>query len=309
MIATGLPTAKSDKTLQPPSPPDGAAWLNGKTVPISEAKISILDWGFLRSDATYDVIHLWKNKLFRVDDHLDRFFNGMQRLHMDIGMSREQVKQAMIDCVKASNLTDAYVEVICTRGLPEPGSRDPRTCKNQFMVFAIPFVYLLKPEQQGLSVLISDRVRIPPSSFDPTIKNYLWLDMVMGLYDAYEQGAESTLLVDEEGNLCEGPGFNIFVVNGSTLMTPKRGVLEGITRKTVLELGHKAGLTVIETDIQPEIALSADEVFGTSTAGGIIPVTELNGAAVGQGEPGPITQQLTTAYWALHDDPKYGELI
>ena len=306
MTATGLPTAKSDKTLQPPSSPDGAAWLNGKTVPISEAKISILDWGFLRSDATYDVIHLWKKKLFRVDDHLDRFFNGMQRLHMDIGMSREQVKQAMIDCVKASNLTDAYVEVICTRGLPEPGSRDPRTCKNQFMVFAIPFVYLLKPEQQGLSVLISDRVRIPPSSFDPKIKNYLWLDMVMGLYEAYDQNAESVLLVDEQGNLCEGPGFNIFVLKGNQLMTPKRGVLEGITRKTVLELGYLADLIVLEADIQPETALDADEVFATSTAGGLMPITRLNGQPVGDGEPGPVTQRLKEAYWALHDDPRYG---
>ena len=287
----------------------GAAYINNQLVPISEAKISILDWGFLRSDATYDVIHLWKNKLFRVDDHLDRFFNGMQRLHMDIDMTRQQVKQAMIDCVKASGLTDAYVEVICTRGLPEPGSRDPRTCKNQFMVFAIPFVYLLKPEQKGLSVMISDRVRIPPSSFDPTIKNYLWLDMVMGLYEAYDQNAESVLLVDEQGNLCEGPGFNIFVLQGNQLMTPKRGVLEGITRKTVLELGREAGLSVVETDIQPDMALCADEVFATSTAGGVMPVTALNGEPVGAGEPGAVTQALRQAYWDLHDDPRYGLVV
>lgn len=228
---------------------------------------------------------------------------------MDIGMTREQVTKAMVDCVKASGLEDAYVEIICTRGQPEPGSRDPRTCKNQFMVFAIPFIYLLKPGQQGLSIVISDRVRIPPSSFDPTIKNYLWLDMVMGLYEAYEQGAESTLLVDEQGNLCEGPGFNIFVLSGSTLMTPKRGVLEGITRKTILELGRKAGLNVIETDIQPEIALAADEVFATSTAGGVIPVTKLNGMPVANGEPGPVTNQLRRAYWSLHEDPKYYRLV
>ena len=287
----------------------GAAYINNQLVPIQDAKISILDWGFLRSDATYDVIHLWKNKLFRVDDHLDRFFNGMQRLHMDIGMTRQQVKQAMIDCVKASGLTDAYVEVICTRGLPEPGSRDPRTCKNQFMVFAIPFVYILKPGQKGLSVIISERVRISPRSFDPKVKNYLWLDMVMGLYEAYDQDAESVLLVDEQGNICEGPGFNVFIVKGNTLSTPQRGVLEGITRKTVMELAGRAGMSVLETDVQSADALAADEVFATSTAGGIMPVTQLNNLPVGNGEPGAITQQLIDAYWALHFDDQYGVLV
>ena len=97
---------------------------------ISEAKIPILDWGFLHSDATYDVAHLWRGKFFRLDDSMNRFFAGMKSLHMDIGMTPVQVKQAMIDCVKATGLEDAYVEIICTRGQPKPGSRDPRTCEN-----------------------------------------------------------------------------------------------------------------------------------------------------------------------------------
>ena len=106
----------------------GATWVDGEILPISEAKIPILDWGFLHSDATYDVAHLWKGKFFRIDDHIERFFSGMKRLHMDIGMTPEQVKQAMVGCVKATGLADAYVEIICTRGQPQPGSRDPRTC-------------------------------------------------------------------------------------------------------------------------------------------------------------------------------------
>jgi len=129
---------------------------------------------------------------------------------------------------------------------------------------------------------------------------------VMGLYEAYEQDEESVLLVDENGNLCEGPGFNVFILKGNTLSTPKKGVLQGITRKTVLELAHNAGFNVLETNIQPAVALTADEVFATSTAGGIIPITQLNNTPVGQGEPGPITQQLISAYWELHDHPDYG---
>ncbi len=87
----------------------GAAWIDGEVVPISEASISVLDWGFLRSDATYDVLHCWNNRLFRLDDHLQRFFSGMEHLRMNVGFTRAQVTQAMIECVRATGLSDAYV--------------------------------------------------------------------------------------------------------------------------------------------------------------------------------------------------------
>ena len=283
----------------------GAAWINGEIAPISEAKISVLDWGFLRSDATYDVIHCWKKRLFRLDDHLDRFYTGMDYLRMDCGLNREQLTEAVLACTRATGLEDAYVEVICTRGQPEPGSRDPRSCRNRLMVFAIPFVYILKPDQPGLSVLISDRQRISAKSFDPRVKNYLWLDMVMGLFEAYDYGAESVLLVDDRGNLCEGPGFNIFVVKGDSISTPQNGVLEGITRKTVMELATRNAMPVMQTDISVAAALAADEIFATSTAGGIMPVTQLNNRPVGHGEPGPVTRQLIEDYWELHFDDHY----
>jgi branched-chain amino acid aminotransferase len=129
---------------------------------------------------------------------------------------------------------------------------------------------------------------------DPTIKNYPWLDLVLGLYEAYEQNAESVLLVDSAGNLCEGPGFNIFVLKGNTLSTPQSGVLQCC-------------------DVTPAMAMQADELFVTSTAGGPMPLTELNGQPVGEGavadEPGPVTEKIIAAYWALHDDPAYAEVV
>ncbi|MDC1513905.1 aminotransferase class IV [Porticoccaceae bacterium] len=291
----------------------GAALIDGEIVPIAEAKISVLDWGFLRSDATYDVCHVWQGKFFRVGDHIDRFFAGMQKLRMDIGISKAEVKQAMVDCVKATGLKDAYVEIICTRGCPEPGSRDPRTCQNKFWAFAIPFVWVLDPAKKGLSVMISDRLRVPEASVDPTVKNYHWLDLQQGLFDAYDAGAESVLLVDQQGNLCEGPGFNIFVLKGNILSTPQSGVLHGITRRTVMELAERQGFEVQRCDVTPEMATQADELFVTSTAGGPMPLTELNGQPVGvgdsAGEPGPVTEKIIAAYWALHDDPGYAELV
>lgn len=287
----------------------GAAWIDGKITPIADAKISLLDWGFLHSDATYDVAHVWKNRFFRVGEHIDRFFRGMERLHMNIGMTQAQVKQIMFDCVAATGLENAYVEIICTRGQPAPGSRDPRTCRNQFWAFAIPFVWVLPPGQKGLSVIVSDRQRIPEASVDPSIKNYHWLDLVQGLFEAYDRDADSVVLTDERGHLCEGPGFNVFLVKEKTLFTPRRGVLQGITRRTVMELADKHQLQTTPCEVTLVMAEDADELFVTSTAGGIMPVVELNGRLIGLGECGPITQQLIEAYWDLHKDPQYSEAL
>ena len=177
---------------------EGAAYVDGQLVSIAEAKISLLDWGFLHSDATYDVAHVWKGKFFRLNDHIERFFSSMEKLHMSIPYTRDDLQAILVDCVRASGLRDAYVEMICTRGMPEPGSRDPRTCTNQFFAFAVPFIWIADPEKQkeGLDLVVSRRQRIPAASVDPTVKNYHWLDLVMGLFEAYERGGETAVVVD-----------------------------------------------------------------------------------------------------------------
>ncbi|MDX2455073.1 aminotransferase class IV [Desulfosarcina sp.] len=286
---------------------NGAAYVDEKFVPITEAKISILDWGFLHSDATYDVAHVWQGKFFRLDDHIERFLSGIDRLRMSIPYNRGDLRSILVDCVKASGLREAYVEMICTRGRPKPGSRDPRECTNRLFVFAVPFVWIANPEKQkkGLHLIISHIQRIPPESVDPTVKNYHWLDMVMGLFEAYDRGGETVAVVDAQGNLVEGPGFNIFVVNGNKITTPAHGVLEGITRRTVIELSTEYGYEAIQHNLSADKARTADEMFVTSTAGGVIPVTKIDGGKIGSGMPGPVTQKLQEGYWMVHQDPRY----
>lgn len=282
----------------------GAAYIDGEIVPIANAKVSILDWGFLHSDATYDVVHVWKGKFFRLDDHLDRFFSGMEKLRMTISYTREELHLILNDCVSASGLQQAYVELISTRGMPEAGSRDPRTCVNQFFAFAIPFVWITPPET-GLNLIISQRQRIPPASVNPLIKNYHWLDLVLGQFDAYDRGAQTAALVDSNGNITEGPGFNIFAIKNSVITTPEYGILKGITRKTVIELAQLNDYKIVQDNLSPENLRCADEVFASSTAGGIMPITNVDDQTIGSGDIGPITHQLQQAYWLLHDDPSY----
>jgi len=292
----------------------GCAYVDGQFVAPEDAKISIFDWGFLHSDATYDVAHVWQGKFFRLGDHLERFFASLQRLRLDPGKTPDEVRSIMHECVRRADLREAYVEVLCTRGQPQPGSRDPRSCRNNFMAFAIPFVWIADPDKQrrGINLVVSDVQRIAPGSVDPRIKNYHWLDMVQALFQAYERGGETALLVDAQGNVAEGPGFNVFAVVDGGLVTPQAGVLEGISRRTVIEMARAAGLTVRVEPLPAATLRAADEVFLSSTGGGVIAVSHLDGVAVGgraAGEFGPVTRQLQQAYWALHDDPRFTETV
>ena len=289
----------------------GAAYIDGEYVAVADARIPVLDWGFLHSDATYDVAHVWRGRFFRIDEYLHRFEASMSKLHMSIAYDREQIRAIMFELVRLSGLRDAYVEIVCTRGLPAPGSRDPRTCRNRFLAFAIPFIWIANDElrQKGINLLISRQQRIPPEAVDPTIKNYHWLDMVMALYEAYDHDADSAVLVDAEGNLVEGPGFNVFVRQGEHVITAARGVLEGVTRMTILELLQREGVEVRLEALPAATARAADEAFITSTAGGVMPVTRFDGQPVGDGKPGELTARLNDAYWALHEEPDYNVAV
>ena len=289
----------------------GAAFIDGEYIPVAEARIPVLDWGFLHSDATYDVAHTWRGRFFRVDDYLDRFHASMEKLRMSVPYSQEQIRSIMFELVKRSGLRDAYVEIVCTRGLPAPGSRDPRSCENRFLAFAIPFVWIADDalRAKGLNLLISRQQRIPPESVDPRIKNYQWLDMVMALFEAYDHDADTVVLVDAEGNLVEGPGFNVFVRHGDTVITPGRGVLEGVTRETILGLLSNEDLQVKQDTLTTAMAQQADEAFITSTAGGVMPVSRISGEIIGSGRPGELTAKLNQAYWALHDDPGFSVAV
>ncbi|WP_120497280.1 aminotransferase class IV [Kiloniella sp. EL199] len=285
--------------------PKGISFLDDQYVPMDQAKVSVLDYGFLHSDATYDVVHVWQGAFFRLDLHLDRFFAGLEKLHMAIPYNRDEVIEILQNCVALSGHRDAYVELICTRGNSPDFSRDPRDAINRFMAFAIPFGSVANKAQmkRGLHLAISDRVRIPSSSVDPSIKNYHWLDLVQGLYDAYEKGAETTLLLNDHGNIAEGPGFNVFAVKDGLVATPDSGVLAGITRQTVFDLCAELGIACEATQISRDELVAADEIFISSTAGGVMPVTRLNHSVVGDGLLGPIYRQVHQLYWDKHNDP------
>ena len=285
----------------------GAAFVQGRYVPIGEAAIPITDWGFLRSDATYDVVTVWDGAFFRIDAHLERFLRSCRRWRLDPGLTPAQITEVLAQCVRLSGLRASYVEMICTRGQPPWGSRDPRLAVNQFYAFAVPYVWIANAEQRekGLHLMVSDVQRIPAASVDPTAKNYHWNDLTMGLLGALDAGADSVLLVDASGNVVEGPGFNVFCVRNGTLVTPNEGMLEGVSRRTVIEIAQSLGLTLQTRAVPADELRTADEVFISTSGGGVLPVTRVDGRAIGDGTPGPVTRRLVQTYWAWHADPAY----
>ena len=278
--------------------------MDGQVIPISEAKISVCDWGLTRSDITYDVVHVWDGAFFRLDDYLDRFHVSMNKLRLDVGLDRSAIRSALIDLLATSGLNSAYVSMVASRGIPiMPGTRDPRACKNHFYAWAVPFVWVIPQDaaKRGAHISIAQNARrISPASVDPTVKNYHWGDMTAALLNALDSGFDTTVLLDEQNQITEGPGFNIFAVIEGRVVTSKSGMLEGITRKTVIEVCEALDIPCEVADISKDDFLNAEEVFTATTAGGIVPVTRVDERILNNDFIGPITAKILQTYWDWH---------
>ena len=279
----------------------GIAFCEGSFVSIDQARIPLLDWGFLRSDAVQDTVSVFHGRFFRLEDHLTRFERNWQRLHMQCSYDRDTQRAILMEAVRRTGLREAYVQMIMTRGRAPIGSRDVRLANNRYWMFCIPYVWIAKPEQKerGLSMHISSILRVPKETVDPTIKHYHWLDFQMALMEGYERGADTCALVDRDGNISEGPGFNIFAVKDGIVTTPPESVcLDGMTRDTVFKLAAETNLEIRKAGVSPEALREADEVFITTTGGGVIGITSVDGRAIGSGGPGPVTRRLDDLYWS-----------
>ena len=281
----------------------GAAWMAGEIIPISEAKISVLDWGLTHSDVTYDVVPVWQGMFFRLPDYLARFRASIEALRLAIPQTDEEIAEILNAIVAKSGLRDAYVSMTASRGVPLiPGSRDPRECGNHFYAWCVPYVHVVLPEvaERGCHLWISKASRrIPEDSVNPRAKNYHWGDFTAGLLEAKDNGYDNTALLDHQGNVTEGPGFNVFALKGNTVVTSDHGLLRGITRRTMIELCEARGLTVETRPLPLAELMEADEVFLSTSGGGAIPVSKVDDRVFSNGAPGPVAKSLREDYFAL----------
>ena len=285
----------------------GIGFIDGEYMPFSELRIPVTDMGFQLADMCYDAVHVWKGRFFRLDDHLARFQMGLQkRRYGTLGYDIEAIADVCNGCVARLGAEDAFVMLIATRGTPMGANKDLRSCQNRLIAWALPLHTIVSDEEMenGCDIVIADTMRIPPEAVDPTVKNFGRMDFVGALFEAYDRKADYAVLLDAEGCVTEGRGWNIFALRQGALLSPDDGVLEGITRKTVLELSADLNVDGRLARITADELRGADEVFLTSTAGGIMPVKSIDKKIVGDGAPGPVTQRLTELYWKLHGDPE-----
>ena len=291
---------------------EGCAYVAGEYVPLGQAALPMTDWGFLRGDCVYDAVPFSKGYLFRPGDHIDRFWESMAKWRLHCPLDKQQVHQVCHGCVSKSRLRDGLLLIITTRGVPPSLEiRNPALFENRFYAFAQVLPPIATPEnmQHGLRVIVSKVPRVPEQSIDSTAKNFQWGDLIQARLEAHDANVDNAILLDFDGNLTEGPGFNVFIVSKGTLRTPAHHCLKGITRDTVMQIAADQGLTVEERDIPAAELFAAEEAMFSTSAGGVMPVTEVDGRPVGSGVLGPVTKAIVDEYWRRRVNPDYAEKV
>ena len=280
------------------------AYFNGEIVPESQAKVSIRDAGFLLGDAVFDTTRTFGGKIFRLDEHLDRLYNSLTYMRIDPGLSKEKMAELTMQVLEANlplidDTDDYWVSQRITRGERTAAGPKPTVI---IECLPLPFVQRAKYYRDGLSVMVPSVRRTPPDSVSPRAKLHHYINFVLAELEVKSQAPDSwAVLLDVNGNICEGNGANIFIVKDGVLLTPREQyVLAGISRQTTIELAQELGLDVREADIDLFDAYTADEAFVTSTSFCICAVSSINGATIGSdGVPGPVTDRLQKAYSGL----------
>ncbi|MDH2528297.1 aminotransferase class IV [Acinetobacter baumannii] len=280
----------------------GSAFCNGEFLPIQEASVPLTDAGFLHADAAYDVVTVSKGAFFRLEDHLDRMEASCKKFLLNNPYSREEVKDILNKLVALTGLKDAYVWWAVTRGPLNSASRkNPSLQQNAMFAFVSPYFFQADDETRtnGFDMLISKKYkRISHKAVDPTAKNFHWMDMKLGIYEARSFNKDWVVLTDDEDNLTEAAGANIFIVKNNEVYTPDIGCLEGITRKTVIDLCNELGIKVHVETVSAQQLLDADEAFTSSSAGGIMPIKTVDDVELKSPlDPSSLTAKLHDLYW------------
>lgn len=270
-------------------------YLNGKFVPEEEAKISIFDHGLLYGDGVFEGLRSYNGKIFKLDEHLTRLYKSGKAIALEIPLKFEELKNAVIETVKKNNLKDSYIRIVVTRGVGDLGL-DPRKCKYPtiFIIASSIQLYPASLYEKGIDLITVPTRRNLNEAINPAIKSLNYLNNILAKIEATNAGAEEGLILNQFGYVSECTGENIFIIKNNSLITPpiSAGVLEGITRKVVMEIGKNIGLKVEEENLTRYDIYTSNECFLTGTAAEIVPVVNVDGRIIGDGKPGKITLQI-----------------
>ena len=277
-------------------------YIGGKYFDKADAKISVYDHGLLYGDGVFEGIRSYSGRVFRLKDHVDRLYDSARAIHLVIPIAKEAMAQVVTATLDLNKLTDAYIRLIVTRGAGSLGL-DPRKTTDPQIICITDSISLYPAElyEHGLKIITAGTIRTHPAALNPRAKTLNYLNNIMAKVEGTNAGCLEALMLNHKGEVAECTGDNIFIVRRGELHTPSvdAGILEGITRDAVLELGRDAGLKVVERTMDRHDVYTADECFLTGTAAEVIPVVECDGRPLGTGKPGPITRDLLTRFHKL----------
>jgi branched-chain amino acid aminotransferase len=274
-------------------------YIDGKLYDKEDAKISVYDHGLLYGDGVFEGIRVYRGRIFECEAHLRRLFDSARAIRLAPPRTAEQLKAAMEETVRINNFSDCYIRLVITRGVGYLGL-NPNRCPTPTVFIITDTIELYPPQMydKGMSIITSSVVRTHPNSLSPRIKSLNYLNNILAKIEAADADVPEAVLLNQEGNVAECTGDNIFIVRMGKVQTPATadGILEGVTRHVMIELCQKLSIPCVEKSLQRHDLYIADECFLTGTAAEVVPVTRIDGRPIGAGTPGPITRRLMEAF-------------
>jgi branched-chain amino acid aminotransferase len=274
-------------------------WLDGKFVDKADAKISVYDHGLLYGDGVFEGMRVYNGKLFEAETHFRRLFESAKSIRLTIPYLPEHLRAATDETFKINDFTECYIRLVVTRGVGSLGL-GPDRCETPSVIIIADKIGLYPKEmyEKGMPVITASVIRNHPNALSPRIKSLNYLNNILAKIEAMDAGVPEAVMLNHEGNVAECTADNIFIVKNGVVYTPTTfdGILEGVTRKVVIDLCKKHNIVCIEKTLQRHDLYVADEFFLTGSGAEVIPVTKIDGRTVGSGNPGPISRRLIEAF-------------
>ncbi|MFP4507326.1 MAG: branched-chain-amino-acid transaminase [Candidatus Acetothermia bacterium] len=287
-------------------------YLDGEFVPKEEAKVSVFDHGFLYGDGIFEGIRAYDGYVFKLEEHLDRFYRSGRAINLDIPLDEEEMTEKILETLRVNGFDEAYIRPIVTRGQGSLGI-DTVSCSDpSVIIITKEWEALYGPElyEEGLKLLTTTIRNQPKQGLPPTVKHLNYLTNVLALMQADTWGADEALMLDTNGNVSEGSADNLFVYRKGAVYTPPViNNLPGITRNVVIEILEDLGYEVREENLGLAEVMTADEVFLSGTAAEVAPVAEIDGREIGDGKPGDLTLKVKEEFQKITGIPKTGTEI
>lgn len=277
-------------------------YLDGEYVPEEKAVISVFDHGLLYGDGVFEGIRAYHGRVFKLKEHLDRLYESAKSILLEIPLNKEEMQAVVLETCRRNNIRDGYIRLVVTRGKGDLGL-DPKKCPMPSVFCIAASIQLYPPEfyEKGLEVITVPTRRNISEAVNPRIKSLNYLNNILAKIEAGLIGVQEAIMLTSDGYVCEATGDNIFIIKNGSLVTPPPhlGILDGITRTTVMEIARGKGIPVFEKTFTRHDVFIADECFLTGTAAEIIPVVKVDGRVIGDGRPGEITWDLIRAFREL----------